>query len=128
MTLAASSFFAASARIPVPVPRSSSAQFFSGERTRGACAPQLRVICSSKRNDIAVVTCSPLPNAEPAGITRSAVLFLLVLVLEETITRRFPILIGWVVCACENIASQLRGSFSIVPPKRERTYSRSRLL
>src|SRR5207237_10414821 len=44
------------------------------------------------------------------------------------ITSRFPMLIGLVVCARENVVSQSRGNFTIVPPKRERIFSRSRLL
>src|SRR4030095_12301662 len=62
MTLPAPKYFAANARIPVPVPTSTSDQ------------PrfQRRVSCSKKRSDIAVVACSPVPNADEAGIARSA--------------------------------------------------------
>src|SRR5437868_1421235 len=94
---------AAKARIPEPVPRSSSENSDSGERTRlacsfrrlakkssfgrlrearnaareGACAPQKRVHRSSKPNDIAVVACSPVPKAAPAGMSKLLSLFLL---------------------------------------------------
>src|SRR6266436_776665 len=96
MTLAAPSLFAARARIPVPVPRSSIVRSWSGERRLptepflkslrrqaaddcrlAACAPQNRVHRSSKRNDIAVVACSPVPKAAPAGMSKLLFLFLL---------------------------------------------------
>ena len=94
---------AANARIPVPVPRSSNVLSGSGERRLpacwvrlpaepslksvhrqaaderrlAACAPQNRVHRSSKRNDIAVVACSPVPKAAPAGMSNPLFLFLL---------------------------------------------------
>src|SRR6266576_6243180 len=37
---------------------------------------------------------------------------------------RFPILIGSIAAAFENLASQSAGNFSIVPPKRERIFSK----
>src|SRR5207237_1699158 len=40
----------------------------------------------------------------------------------------FPILVGWGVCPRENVVSQSRGNFTIVPPKRERIFSKSRRL
>src|SRR2546429_8928551 len=108
MTLAAPSLFAASARIPVPVPRSSNVLFGSGERRLppcwvrlpaepffkslrrqaaddcklAACAPQNRVHRSNKRNDIAVVGCSPVPKALPAGINKLLFLLLFLLVTD----------------------------------------------
>src|SRR5947207_1924861 len=107
MTLAAPSLFAASARIPVPVPRSSNVLFGSGERRLppcwvrlpveplfkrrrrqaaddcgvAACGPQNRVHRSSKRNDIVVVACSPVPKAVPAGMSKLLFLFLLLFLL-----------------------------------------------
>src|SRR5207253_470062 len=92
---------AANARIPVPVPRSSNVLSGSGERRLpacwvrlepslksvrrqaaderrlAACAPQNRVHRSNKRNDIAVVGCSPVPKAAPAGMSKLLFLFLL---------------------------------------------------
>src|SRR5207247_7574925 len=94
---------AANARIPEPVPRSSSVHSFSGEcrlpacwarlpaeplfkglrrQAAGgcrvaACPPQNRVHRSNKRNDIAVVACSPVPKAAPAGMSNPLFLFLL---------------------------------------------------
>src|SRR6185437_14986896 len=41
---------------------------------------------------------------------------------------RFPILIGSDFCDRENSFSQSRGNFSIVPPKRERIFSKLRRL
>src|SRR5213082_2400171 len=128
MTLPAPSFFAASARIPVPVPRSSNDHSASGQRKLAACAPQNRVHRSNKRNDIAVVVCSPVPKAAPAGISKVLFLFLFLLVTDLQIISRFPILIGLVVCARENVVSESRGNFTIVPPKRERIFSKSRRL
>src|SRR5207248_5451763 len=145
---------AANARIPEPVPRSSSVHSFSGEwrlpacwarlpaeplfkglrrQAAGgcrvaACAPQNRVHRSNKRNDIAVVVCSPVPKAAPAGISKVLFLFLFLLVTDLQIISRFPILIGLVVCARENVVSESRGNFTIVPPKRERIFSKSRRL
>src|SRR5947207_3022233 len=53
--------FAARARIPLPVPRSTSDQ------------PRFhpRLSSSKNRSDIAVVACLPVPNAIEAGMTRS---------------------------------------------------------
>src|SRR4029077_3289321 len=51
--------FAARARIPLPVPRSASDQLFFHSRVKR----------SRRRRDIAVVACSPAPNAAEAGIT-----------------------------------------------------------
>jgi len=82
-----------------------------------------RVKLSSILNDIAVVMCSPVPNAAPAGIT--SVLFILLLAVEETITSRFPIFRGLGFCPRKNFRSQLRGNFSIIPPNRLRIFSSS---
>src|SRR6476659_5841526 len=104
--------FAAKARIPLPVPRSTSDQ----------PGFQRRVTFSKKRSDIAVVACSPVPNANEAGITRHAGLMVWAVgcavlsvsglawwrelrwgqrtlqrrssFMDLTITNRFPILIG----------------------------------
>src|SRR4030095_11388628 len=57
MTRPAPKRFAARARIPLPVPRS----------TSGQPRFQHRVSCSKKRSDMAVVACSPVPNANEAG-------------------------------------------------------------
>ena len=58
ITLFAPRTLAAIARMPVPVPRSIIEKRES----------PVRESFSSKRRDIAVVACSPVPNAAPAGI------------------------------------------------------------
>ena len=128
--------FAASARIPLPVPRST---IDSGERRRpacklrrlagvtrvrraaehhrpAACAPQTENNFSSNRRHIAVVACSPVPNAAPAGITRNGGFRKGVTafqpsnfsrrlpkpsLLDLTTTRRFPIFSGALFCPRE---------------------------
>ena len=94
----------ASARIPEPVPASNMRHPF----------PRRRVTLSSKRSDIAVVACSPVPNAVPAGITS--------LVESEyssaslaTISR-FPTRSGFVRCAENHCASQSSGNRRVDPP------------
>ena len=88
--------FAARARIPVPVPRSTADQ---------PGGPFLESF-SSKRSDIAVVACSPVPKAAPAGM----------------INRLFRIVIGLVFRRRKSF-NQLRGSFSIRPPKSLASFS-----
>ena len=88
---------AARARIPVPVPASS----------RRQPAGNFLVVSSSRRSDIAVVACSPVPNAPAAGMMSWSLL-------SEpaegvgslTISRRRPIRIGG--CGGET-GDQLRG-------------------
>ena len=138
ITRAAPKRFAASASIPLPVPRST---INSGERTRlacwrsrprdrdlfrrlsvrapkmaraCACAPQNLITRSSIRNDIAVVACAPVPNAAPDGIINWLVdgrFFR-----DRTMINRLPILSGLVFCFHENRLCQSAGSFSIRPP------------
>jgi hypothetical protein len=142
--------FPASARIPLPVPKSRSDQGDSGERTRpreqrcalratllpaeksfrrgaengtrGACAPWSRVISSSNRRDIAVVMCSPVPKAAPAGITmREGPLGRDRRDTEVPPTfkmiKRFPMLKGMLLRLFSKRFNQSRGSFSNRPPK-----------
>ncbi len=101
--------FAARARMPLPVPRSASDQplFHS------------RVNCSSSRSDIAVVACSPVPNAVEAGITRSGGFPTSEVIWESPcfeISNRFPSLSGLVLETRVNRFSQSRGNFSARPP------------
>jgi len=110
MTRAAPKHLAAKARIPLPVPRSVSDQ----------PGFQQRVSCSKKRSDIAVVACSPVPNANEAGmirwerpLSRDSRDTKVPPTLETTI--RFPILIAF-ESARANRSSQLRGKASIRPP------------
>jgi hypothetical protein len=131
MTRPAQKHFAAKARIPLPVPRSTSDQ--------PQC--QRRVSCSKKRSDIAVVACSPVPNANEAGIASPALrwpalkgAFLSASGLARrwelrcgqrlqccsslrdlTIIKRFPILSGF-ESPRANRFSQLRGNGSMRPP------------
>jgi len=102
----APSRIAAKASTPDPVPRSTIVQL----------EVQPRVSFSSNRNDMAVVTCRPVPNAAPAGMTRRGgrgatppPTFV--------INKRLPIRIGSCSCSCENRFNQSPGSFSIDPPK-----------
>ncbi len=96
---------AASARIPVPLPASS-------RRQPGA---SLRVVASSKRKHIAVVACSPVPNAPAAGITScgfspgSP---------SVTTTSRRPMRSGARTAACRYSFCQSRASCSAAPPRR----------
>ena len=110
MTGPAPKHFAAKAKIPLPVPRSASDQ------------PrfQRRVSCSKRRSGIAVVACSPVPNASEAGMTMCAWPFCRdsegtrVPPIFE-MTKRFPILIGS-ERARANCFNQLRGNASMRPP------------
>jgi hypothetical protein len=110
VTWPAPKHFAARARIPLPVPRSTSDQ------------PRLQrqVSCSNKRSDMAVVACSPVPNANEAGmimwerpLCRDSRDTEVPFVLE--ITNRFPILIG-LESTRVNCFGQLRGKASMRPP------------
>ena len=110
MTRPAPKHFAAKARIPLPVPRSTSDQ----------PGFQQRVSCSKKRSDIAVVACSPVPNANEAGM----IMWERPLCRDSRDTKvpptleminRFPILIGF-ESPRANRSSQLRGKASIRPP------------
>ena len=107
VTWPAPKHFAAKARIPLPVPRSVSDQ------------PrfQQRVSCSKKRSDIAVVACSPVPNANEAGMTRWERPLCRDTKVPPTLetTIRLPILIAF-ESARANRSSQLRGKASIRPP------------
>ena len=133
VTRRAPKHFAARARIPLPVPTSTSDQ---------PCF-QRRVSCSKKRSDIAVVAWSPVPNANEAGITRivglmvwtvgCAVLSVTGLVrsrelrggqrilqrcssLTDLMTiSRLPILIGF-ASPRANRSNQLLGNASMLPP------------
>ena len=102
--------FAANARIPLPLPRSTSDQ----------PGFQQRVSCSSKRRDIAVVACSPVPNANEAGM----VMWERPLCRDSgdtelpprfEIINRLPILIGF-ESVRTNRSSQLRGNGLTPPP------------
>lgn len=114
-TSPAPNFFAASARIPLPVPRS----------TRDQPALQPRANSSSKRSDIAVVACSPVPKATPAGITKLAGRLSLRTLSGLTASRffvplntvkRFPIFSFPLSAARVNRLSQSGESFSALPP------------
>ena len=115
ITRVAPKHFAASARIPLPVPRS----------TIDQPGFQLRVSFSSNRSDIAVVACSPVPKALPAGIkmweapfggdhARRARIRDAEVPPTLVITSRFPTLSGLVFR--EDRLSQSPGSFSTRPP------------
>ncbi len=95
--------------MPLPVPRSASDQLFF----------HLRVNCSRRRSDIAVVECSPVPNAVPRGITSSGGFPAAGMIWESPfaeITSRFPILSGLLCSPSVNRFSQSRESFSARPP------------
>ncbi len=100
---------AARARMPLPVPRSASDQRFF----------QSRVNCSRSRRDIAVVTCSPVPNATEAGIIRTGGFLTAEWFRDSSflkITSRFPILSGLLFSPSVSRFSQSRGNFSALPP------------
>jgi len=133
VTCPAPKCFAAGARIPLPVPRSTSDQ------------PRFhrRLSSSKNRSDIAVVACSPVPKANEAGITRSGGLKsyaagLVILgacglerrrgihrglrallpcnaSMEVATTNRFPIRIGFSLRTV-NRSSQSTGNCSMRPP------------
>src|SRR5262245_56011701 len=137
--------FAASARIPLPVPRSTSDQPSFRSRVKRSRMP----------SDIVVVACSPVPKAAEAGMTskgirwacdcaaavglnspdegffagrcvtqsnwRDLLNFLEVLRFDRDdrvleINSRFPILSGFDLQASANRFNQLRGHFSTCPP------------
>ena len=103
ITRVAPRHLAASARIPLPVPRS----------TIDQPGFHLRVSSSRIRNDIAVVAWSPVPKAAPAGMISCLVedrSFR-----DERMINRFPIVIGSVCCSREKRFNQARGSFRIRP-------------
>src|SRR5437868_3108798 len=91
------------ARMPLPVPASSIVQPLS----------RLRVTRSSIRKHIAVVACSPVPNAASAGITIVRLSF--ESALRLTISRE-PIRSGFARDCFAKCCSQSARSFSIVPP------------
>src|SRR5581483_1714351 len=122
ITRPAPRYFAARARIPLPVPRSASDQ-----------PPfHLRVKHSSKRSDIAVVACSPVPKAAEAGMTSKethragdrAVAIIWSRADDEAppadtafeMSNRFPILRGFDLPTSTSRFSQSRGHFSARPP------------
>jgi hypothetical protein len=97
---------AARARIPLPVPRSTT-NFYSLPRVNS----------SSKRSNIAVVACSPGPKAAPAGTIKlwgklPASRF----VGERTTISRFPIRSGLGFSLCANRFIQSRRNFLARPP------------
>ncbi len=109
---------AARARMPLPVPRSANDQPLFHPR----------VNCSSSRSDIAVVACSPVPNALPPGITRSggfptAGAFGKSPFLE--ITSRFPILSGLLFSPSLSRFSHSRCNFSASPPNSSTSFRES---
>jgi len=71
---------------------------------------------------MAVVACSPVPNAAPAGISKLLLLLILRPAAEETITSPLPIFSGLGCCPRKNFPSQLRGNFWITPPNRLRIF------
>jgi hypothetical protein len=109
MTRRAPKRFAAIAKIPLPVPRSTSDQLRF----------QWRVSSSKRRSDITVVACSPVPNAVEAGFTRGLSshrnTFGAGRSILRVMTNRFPILIGS-GSRRANRLSQWRGNFSTRPP------------
>jgi len=144
---------AAKARMPEPVPTSTRN---SGERTRhrvliaaprrdllpakvcgregaiactrGACALLIRSARSSSRSDIAVVACSPVPNAAPAGITRKGDFPVAAAPRKVPLlvtTSCFPILSGFGFSCCSKRCNQLRGNFTARPPNSSTSFRES---
>jgi len=117
-TRVAPKYLAASARIPLPVPRS----------TIDQPGFHLRVSFSSIRSDIAVVACSPVPKAVPEGMKRWEGPIGRDSVCRAwgrgrdtevpptfTMSNRLPTLIDLFFCSRENRFNQSCGSFRIRP-------------